>query len=1147
MALKSSFKQQCPSCEAMVPIRDPKLIGKKIDCPKCKYRFVVEEPADEVEEAVEEAAAAPVKKGKGGATAITDKKPAKGKVVAKGRPAVEEDEDEGGKPKKKKGGNSSMLLIGGIALAVVAVIALGIGLYFIFSGDKKSDTPSGGGGMAGRPGGAPGGPNAGGQNPNAENEGKKVAANPNEPKPTHEDVTNLLPNDTQVVLNLPLDRMMSNPAFKRSLVMTPGSFHEAAFRRTWGVGASDLRRVVKSFNAEKKSAFSIMRTAQPLKEDAIVAALKLKPEAPINGLKYYLVSKPLDTLSTFLLKGGENHERVALHFIDSLTVVCADVGPMQEFLQAKGQPQQLSKPASAEEPKEADGGGQQQPEQGGPGPGGPGGGRPGMRPPGAPGGGGPPGAPGGGGPPAAGGGGGPPSGPGGQMGGMRGMMGGQMPPGMAPPGTARTAGEGEAAPPSSSYMTIDPNLKAALDQVEKVNQKEGQAVLVSIALSTSTVSLDVIKKGLAEQAEVPQIPDFALNLGLAKIKSDVKAIAVALTELNDSKLTAAAAVSTKDSKLSQQWEKDLLTAIPEYLKQQNWDLESKNATQNNAGGMRGGMGMQGGNPMMGGMMGMMGMMGGRPGMPQPPAGGGSGPPPGAGSGGPPPGAGSGGPPPGAGSGGPPPGAGSGGPPPGAGSGPMMGMMGGRPGGMFPPNMQQGGNQQTQPKGKDGNYVLWTKDAVLALGLNMTIDGTKYQVISGLLDVSCIAIRGAVAMSDRASHIHELAAATQAYLAKEGHFPRGTVPRPPDSQRGIDWRPDQRLSWMTYLLPYLANGEFASLPLDLEKGWYEDNNMRTGLAVIPQFLMPQNTDKPYYFVKYPNLKSSFDQWAATHFVGMAGVGLDAAEYRDNDPAAAKLRGIFNYNHETKKEEIKDGLENTILLIQVPLDPKSPWIAGGGSTVRGVSEDRDCVQPFVSTEYQGKPGTFAIMADGKVRFIPASISPEMFRALCTIAGGEKIRDLDSIAPEVPPAEEIAPAPPIKTAEPAARPPARTETQPQPNPGALLQNARNNALKSNQLKQIGLAYHTYADAHRKPPSKIEDLAPLYENDAKITAAVKDGSFVVFWNAEFQKMTQGTSNTILAYEKDAKEKGGLVLMADGSVKTMSAKEFSAAAKAGK
>ena len=27
-----------------MPIRDEALIGKKVECPKCKYRFVVEEP-----------------------------------------------------------------------------------------------------------------------------------------------------------------------------------------------------------------------------------------------------------------------------------------------------------------------------------------------------------------------------------------------------------------------------------------------------------------------------------------------------------------------------------------------------------------------------------------------------------------------------------------------------------------------------------------------------------------------------------------------------------------------------------------------------------------------------------------------------------------------------------------------------------------------------------------------------------------------------------------------------------------------------------------------------------------------------------------------------------------------------------------------
>ena len=65
MATTVSFKQPCPSCEHPVPIRDPKLIGRKIDCPKCKYRFVVEEP-----EEAEADEAPPRKKG----DKITDKK-----------------------------------------------------------------------------------------------------------------------------------------------------------------------------------------------------------------------------------------------------------------------------------------------------------------------------------------------------------------------------------------------------------------------------------------------------------------------------------------------------------------------------------------------------------------------------------------------------------------------------------------------------------------------------------------------------------------------------------------------------------------------------------------------------------------------------------------------------------------------------------------------------------------------------------------------------------------------------------------------------------------------------------------------------------------------------------------------------------------
>jgi DNA-directed RNA polymerase subunit M/transcription elongation factor TFIIS len=1001
MAIPTSFKQQCPSCEAMVPIRDPKLIGRKIDCPKCKYRFIVEEPADEVEEVEDEV---PAKKGKG-TTAITNKKSAAAKASkAPAKRRADDDQDVDTKPKKQQGG-SGMLVVG-IALAAVAVLALAVGGYFLLSGDDSDDKPNR------SPSGGP---------PQAQNDGGQVKKEdkppePSKPRPRQEDITNLLPNDTQVVLNLPLEHLLGNAKVNQALLNTPGAFHVGAFQGVWGIVPTDVRRVVLGVNAQKKTVFSVMRTSVPLQEKKIADRLKLKSEAPINGLKYYLVQKPLDALSTFLLKGDMHHDKVALHFMDQFTVVCADAAVMNQFLQEKGQPKQLSKKSADEEQK---GEGEQGGKPGGP-PGGMQGGPPGgMR-------GGPGGPPGGmqGGPP-----GGMRGGPGGPPGGMRGGPGGgrgpggpggpggfqpppNMPGGMVPPGMAGedNGATNGPAPVSSSYLTVDPQLKAVLDQAEKADKNENQNVLVSFAISTSAVSAEDLKKLLAQAqsqqgVNVPQVPDVALNMLLNTLKDQVKAVGVAITDFNESKIAGNAAVAARDAALAQDWEKKANENIPNFLTMTGLDFVDRNANRNN-NNMRGMMGgMQG---MQGGMQGMQGMQGGMRGM----------------------------------QGGMPGGRGPMGPP--GGRGPMgppgAGFQGMPPQGGFQDMQQPQGEGEEKKEGKHGNYALWSKDHVLALGLAFNISVDLYKAVCSALELQGIQLRSVAAMSDRQAHIHELAAAMQAYLEEKGHFPRGTVPRPPDAQRVLDWRPDQRLSWMTELLPYLANGEFKEVKdnLKTDKSWYEDlNNIRAGMTVIPQFVAPIKSDNElYFYVSYPNLPvKAPSMWAATHFVGMAGVGLDAADYRADDPATAKLRGVFGYDRETKKEEIKDGLDQTIVLIQVPPEPKSPWIAGGGSTVRGVSEDLDCVKPFVCTEYQGKRGTFAIMADGKVRFIPETIEPKTFQALCTIAGGDKVRNLDKVAPEVPLPEDQ-PQPELKAepVPPAAKKPAQTPPAPEaPKPPA------------------------------------------------------------------------------------------------------------------
>src|SRR6516165_4026721 len=98
MAATASFKQQCPSCEAMVPIRDPGLIGRKIDCPKCKYRFVVEKPEGKAD------APAAVRTGKPSGVA----KGANGAAKTRPGPRRGEDEDEDDRPRKKPKGSGSL-------------------------------------------------------------------------------------------------------------------------------------------------------------------------------------------------------------------------------------------------------------------------------------------------------------------------------------------------------------------------------------------------------------------------------------------------------------------------------------------------------------------------------------------------------------------------------------------------------------------------------------------------------------------------------------------------------------------------------------------------------------------------------------------------------------------------------------------------------------------------------------------------------------------------------------------------------------------------------------------------------------------------------------------------------------------------------
>jgi hypothetical protein len=975
----------------MVPIKDPSFIGRKIDCPKCKYRFVVEDPgtADEESDVEEAVPAKRAAKGKAGGTAVTTKRAVNGKAATvKKKPGLkarsdDDDDDEEAAPAKKKSGGS-MTLILGIGLGGVAIVLLVIGLIVILSSGGTTTKPK-----------SPTGPST---TPAADAGDDKK----DETSVSLVDITNLLPNEAEAVLSVNVDRLMAS-ALNRAVFasdFSPGGFRQEEFQRRWGFPLGDVSRMVDAANTKDSWHFGVVRTKpdKPKKLEDLVKALGLVKDvkSPIGDYEFFTVTGDLDSFSRFILMGEKGKKALSFHLYDANTLVFADVGPMQKFLEAKRAPQFLSQaPASGSD-------------QNNPGTGAPGG-MPGMMP----GGNMPPGkmpanpgnlpsAPGG--QPSASGPGtttphggqpgdtptppsGQPSAPGGTPSGPPGVMppvagqGGGMPGGM-PGGGMPFGGNRATETPSSSYMTIKPALKLMMDRIEDAKTPGVLSVVQEVHAEDA----------LLKQAE--QNEQFESLLRMQQNLQELNIVGLSLQQLTTTKLTGAVGIEFKTEEVAKAADKGLKQVAPLLAGAIGQELGIKikvgsgQGTGTGPGMMPGGSGPPGGMGPGMGPGGMYGPPGGQtgPGGAQygPPQPGGSGPP--------------------------------------GGMGPGMG-----PGGMGPGGMGPGGqpaDKSDEPSSTINTVLKDNKSLIITVDLTLTQNASDKIVREAAQGV--MRFKGQVDMSSGKSHLHDLAAALKAYTAKTGQFPRGTVDRPPGAERaGLPWPPNQRVSWMAELLPYLGGGEYDSLARQIknDKSWREDENLLTATTLVPYFLAPDYPADTWW-VTFPGVAAPV---ANTHFVGVSGIGPDAAEYAATDPAVAKKLGVFGNDRQTRLSDIKDGPENTIALIQVPADYKAPWLAGGGATIRGVPET-DSIKPFVCVTYQGKRGTYAIMADSKVRFIAETIADKDFQALVTIAGGEKV-DVDALAPVVPGQTAELKAQPL----PETAPPAKEE--PKAPPGATV----------------------------------------------------------------------------------------------------------------
>jgi hypothetical protein len=91
--------------------------------------------------------------------------------------------------------------------------------------------------------------------------------------------------------------------------------------------------------------------------------------------------------------------------------------------------------------------------------------------------------------------------------------------------------------------------------------------------------------------------------------------------------------------------------------------------------------------------------------------------------------------------------------------------------------------------------------------------------------------------------------------------------------------------------------------------------------------------------------------------------------------------------------------------------------------------------------------------------------------------------------------------------------------------------------ELGEIYDSYAHYLKSNQKPPTQLSDLKPYEPINPTGLRGLQDGKYIVIWGVS---ATDG--GTLLAYAKNAPTQGGAVLMADGTVKTMSAEDLKAA-----
>lgn len=191
--------------------------------------------------------------------------------------------------------------------------------------------------------------------------------------------------------------------------------------------------------------------------------------------------------------------------------------------------------------------------------------------------------------------------------------------------------------------------------------------------------------------------------------------------------------------------------------------------------------------------------------------------------------------------------------------------------------------------------------------------------------------------------------------------------PPGTIRHESLPPEERLSWMVSLLPYLKQDKLYAR-FDKSKAWNDAANAGPAATTVLGFHCPGHQN-----VAAPGTP------AFTHYIGFAGLGAEAATFSVKDRRA----GFFGYDRTIDLPDVTRGTSYTMMVTETTAD-NGPWAAGGLSTVRGIDPAR---RPYFG---RGRPfggvhagGLNILYVDGHAAFSRDTMTPVAFEEQVTIA--------------------------------------------------------------------------------------------------------------------------------------------------------------------